>query len=265
MEKIELFKKYGFSEYEAKIYLALLKNHPLNGNNISLQSGVPSAKVYQNLPRLLEKGYIYLLNDGKQKSKKFYVPLPWEKLLTTLERSHKQDMESIEEHLKQIETKTENEWSKLYHIEGYDASIEMFQQLIEQTEQTILFSGWNKELMKTFTEIDSANKRGVSVVSILFDDTSESEIPWKHFQHHKGEFTNARHLGELVAVFDSKKAFILNAEDPAHGIISNHAALVNIAENYIRHDIYINRILPEFENILAEKYGRNLEKLITDF
>lgn len=265
MKKIELFKKYGFSEYEAKIYLALLKQHPMNGNNISLQSGVPSAKVYQNLPRLLEKGYIYLLNDGKENSKKFYVPLPWEKLLSLLESSHKQNMEMMEEHLKLIETKTEAEWSKLYHIEGYDASIELFQQLIEQAEQSILFSGWNNELMQAFTEIDSANKCGVSVVSILFDENANTDIPWTHFQHHKGQYTNARHLGELVAVFDSKKAFILNSENPAHGIISNHAALVNIAENYIRHDIYINRILSEFEDLLIERYGENLEKLITDF
>src|SRR5699024_7181609 len=102
LESIELFKKYGFSEYEAKIYLTLLKQHPLNGNNISLLSGVPSAKVYQNLPRLLEKGYIYLLNDGKQKSKKFYIPLPWEKLLKFLENTHNHDMKSMEDHLKHI-------------------------------------------------------------------------------------------------------------------------------------------------------------------
>ena len=265
MEKIELFKKYGFSEYEAKIYIALLKQHPMNGNNISLQSGVPSAKVYQNLPRLLEKGYIYLLNDGKQKSKKFYVPLPWEKLIALLEKSHKQDIEMMEEHLKHIETKIVDEWSKLYHIEGYDASIELFQQLIEQAEHSILLSGWDNELIQVFSEIDNANKRGVSVVSILFDKTSNQEIPWKHFQHHKGQFTNARHLGELVAIFDSTKAFILNSENPAHSIISNHSALVNIAENYIRHDIYINRILPDFEDILTEKYGNDLENLITDF
>src|SRR5699024_1557744 len=266
LEGFELFKKYGFSEYEAKIYLALLKQHPMNGNNISIKSGVPSAKVYQNLPRLIQKGYIYLVNDGKQKSKKFYVPLPWEKLLALLESSHKQDMRLMKDHLKHIETNVENEWSKLYHIEGYDASIELLQQLIEQTEHSIIFSGWNKELIQIFNEIDNANKRGISIVSILFDETNlNKNIHWKHFQHHKGQFTNARHLGEFVAVFDSKKALILNSETPAHGIISNHAAFVNIAENYIRHDIYINRSLPEFEGMLAEKYGENLEKLIMDF
>lgn len=265
LDKITLFKKYGFSEYEAKIYLTLLKQHPLNGNNISLESGVPSAKVYQNLPRLLEKGYIHLLNDGKQKSKKFYVPLPWEKLLALLEDSHKHDMEMMEDHLKNIKPNIEEEWSKLYHIEGYEASIQMFQQLIDQAEDSLLFSGWNSEIIQTIPNIENANRRGVSVISISFDDISKNKITWKHFQHHEGENTNARHLGELIAIIDANKAFILNANEPAHGIISNHAALVNMAENYIRHDIYINRILQDFENAFIAKYGENLEKLLNDF
>src|SRR5699024_8643343 len=113
---------------------------------------------------------------------------------------------------------------------------------------------------------DSANNRGISIVSILFDETNlNKNIQWKHFQHHKGQFTNARHLGEFVAVFDSNKALILNSETPDHGIISNYAAFVYIAEKYIRHDIYINSLLPEYEGMLAEKYGENPEKLIIDF
>ena len=265
MDKVELFKKYGFSEYEAKIYLSLLKEHPLNGNNISIQSGVPSAKVYQNLPRLLDKGYIFLLNNGTPKSKKFYVPLPWEKLLKFLENSHKQDMENMKLYLNSIETNTIDDWSRLYHIEGYEANMELFQQLIQQAESSILLSCWDKELIINYKDIESASNRGVSVVSILFDQTSFTDIPWKFFQHHKGEHTSARHLGELVAIFDQKKAFILSSKDSTHGIISNHSALINVAENYIRHDIYINRILTDFEDILTKRYGKSLEKLITDF
>lgn len=265
IEQIDLFKKYGLSEYETRIYLSLLRDHPLNGNNISVHSGVPSAKVYQNLPRLIEKGYIYLLNDGKQNSKKFYVPLPREKLLQLLESNHKQDMDNMKVYLNSIETNKENKWSRLYHIEGYEANLELLQQLIQETKHSIILSGWNEEFTLSHKDLESAYIRGVSIVSILFEQTSINDIPWKHFQHHKGDYTNARHLGELVAVFDHKKAFILNSVDPAHGIISNHAALVSVAENYVRHDIYINRILSEFEDVLIERFGKRLEELINDF
>src|SRR5699024_12821537 len=121
-----------------------------------------------------------------------------------IENYHKQDMRLMKDHLKHIETNVENEWSKLYHIEGYDASIELLQQLIEQTEHSIIFSGWNNELIQIFNEIDNANKRGISIVSILFDETNlNKNIKCKHFQHNKHQITNKRHIGAYGTVVES--------------------------------------------------------------
>ena len=49
-------KAIGFGEYEARAYCALLAQSPANGYQISVHSGVPRAKVYEVLDRLVFRG-----------------------------------------------------------------------------------------------------------------------------------------------------------------------------------------------------------------
>ena len=58
---IEQLKKAGLSEYEAKVYLALLELGPSDGIAISRKSNVPKTRVYDVLKDLSEKGLISLL------------------------------------------------------------------------------------------------------------------------------------------------------------------------------------------------------------
>ena len=48
-------KDLGFTEYEAKVYLALLKNHPASAYTVSQDSGVPHSRVYDVTRRLIRK------------------------------------------------------------------------------------------------------------------------------------------------------------------------------------------------------------------
>ncbi|MBO1001702.1 TrmB family transcriptional regulator [Pseudogracilibacillus auburnensis] len=265
MEIIDVLKRYNFSEYEAKIYLALLKQSPMNGNNIAVQSGVPSAKVYQTLPKLIDRDVVFLMNNGTPSGQKFYSPLPWKELLKNLKDSHKDNMGKMENYFKNIQPRIEEDWSRLYHMEGYEANVDLLKQLINKAEQSILFSCWSKEFLLLKDEFESAFNKGVDIKSILFDPKGIQEFLWEGFGHHQGRFTNERHLGELVAVFDQETVFVLNMESPPHGIISSHAALVKVAENYIRHDIYINQVINDFGDVMKEKYGDEFEDLLHKF
>ncbi len=39
-------KELGFTEYEAKVYMSLINEHPLSAYNVSKNSGVPHSRVY---------------------------------------------------------------------------------------------------------------------------------------------------------------------------------------------------------------------------
>lgn len=73
----------GFTEYEAKVYLALLRNHPATGYQVSKASGVPRSMVYQTLQKLVEKKVVYTLLSRPVT----YAPLAAEEIIGNIKKS----------------------------------------------------------------------------------------------------------------------------------------------------------------------------------
>lgn len=63
----------GFSPYEAKAYLALLRGGRQKGYEVAKGSGVPRSMVYQALERLVSRGAAYRVED---KEGVFYGAVP---------------------------------------------------------------------------------------------------------------------------------------------------------------------------------------------
>src|SRR5436853_3685729 len=57
-----LLQQLGFSEYEARAYLALLQRNPVNGYELAKTSGLPRANIYAVLQKLEERGAIVRLD-----------------------------------------------------------------------------------------------------------------------------------------------------------------------------------------------------------
>ena len=58
MDLVSELKQIGFTEYEAKVYLALLNRYPATGYQLSKTSGVPRSMVYETLRRLHTRGAV---------------------------------------------------------------------------------------------------------------------------------------------------------------------------------------------------------------
>ncbi len=105
MNNIRLFekiKRLGFSEYEAKCYLALLERKSLNVGEVAKLAGIPKPNAYESLEKLLSKGLSVLI-PGKMK--KYAAADPWllkEKSLENLDTSIETELENLEEKRKEI-------------------------------------------------------------------------------------------------------------------------------------------------------------------
>ena len=75
----------GFSEYEAKAYVALLRKSPVTGYELAKLSGVPRSMIYEVAGKLTARGAAMTLRkDGAIQ----YAPVPAEELLEHLHREH---------------------------------------------------------------------------------------------------------------------------------------------------------------------------------
>ncbi|WP_082232759.1 TrmB family transcriptional regulator [Halobacillus massiliensis] len=264
-EIVGTLKEFGLTEYEAKIYVSLLSNQPSNGNNIAKLSGVPAPKVYGALQKMKEQGLVFTVSGGKNGKQVRYSPLPYKDLLKTKKDTFMNQLDFLDDSLAEVSSNSDVDWSELFMVEGYESSMEVVKTAIEECHSQIILSCWKRELNGLKDLLLETHHRGVKVVTLVFDD-KPVDVPWISFTHFKEGLALERHNGEFSLVVDNRKAILLQSlENSPHSVVSSHPVMVSTTRNYIRHDIYVNRMINDFEKTITEHYGTELENLIADF
>ncbi|MFG6150212.1 TrmB family transcriptional regulator [Halobacillus sp. B23F22_1] len=264
-EIISTLKEFGMTEYEAKIYITLLRHQPSNGNTIAKLSGVPAPKVYGALQKMREQGLVFTVSGGDNGKKVRYSPLPYKELLESKKDTFMNHLEFLDHSLEEVSTRSDVEWSELFLIEGYSSSMEVVQTAISECESSVIISCWKREFDVLKELLLKTHQRGIKVVTLIFDD-EQNDVPWNAFTHYKEGVALGRHRGEFSLVVDNRKAILLQSlEDAPHSVVSSHPVMVSTTRNYIRHDIYVNRMIKDFEETITDHYGNDLKNLINDF
>lgn len=63
----DILKQIGLTEYEAEIYLALLANGQISAYELAEKAGLYRQVTYDSLKRLMEKGFVSEVTEGKKK------------------------------------------------------------------------------------------------------------------------------------------------------------------------------------------------------
>lgn len=238
---------------------------PSNGNEIAKQSGVPTPKVYETLRNMKKKGLVYVVSDNEQGKSIKYQAFPFKKILKIKETNFMNDINFLKETLPKISSSNHPKWTDLFVIEGYPAFIEVIQSSIVKAQSEIIMSCWMKEFNILKNLLVEAYNRKVNITTLIFDG-HDIKVPWRNFTHYNNAEINRRHLGEFSLVIDQKQTFLHHSwKSSPHTVVSNHPATSLVTRNYIRHDIYVNRILKDFQEEMIHYYGEKLEKLIDDF
>lgn len=261
----ERLKRIGFTEYESKVYITLLASHPANGNEIANLSGVPGAKVYSCLQGMTEKGYVSVIyEEGIAKPKVKYMATPYEQILNNHLKNVSQDIKFLKKELKRINDKRPENTIKqeLYQIFDNDMTFNTIKDLINSSQKSIYICYWQEHFKIIERDLIDAYERNVKIVSLSFDDSIKKPY-WHQTIHLHADIVRDRHLYELNMVIDEKVIVISKLhENNTFTVVSDNLALVQTALNYIRHDIYINRMLHDFYDSAVHLYGSDLQGLI---
>jgi sugar-specific transcriptional regulator TrmB len=263
-EIVNGLKQLGFTEYEARIYATLLRSHPLNGNAIATQSGVPGPKVYETLRKMQENEIVFQVSGGDKSNQIRYSPLPYAELLSRKEQAFMGNMNFLSEALAKISSMSDNHWTEHFIIYGYEAALEAIRTAIDEARQEIYISCWMKQLEQLMEPLKAAHDRGVRIISLTFDQPAE-KLPWRNIVHLQGKAL-LRHDGEFSFVMDQKQAINFQMlHDSPHAVVSSHPVTIATTRNYIRHDLFLNRVTMDFEKEFRERYGPDQEAIIDEF
>src|SRR5690349_12706316 len=92
MDMVDQLTALGLTEYESKVYLALLREHPATGYQLSKAAGIPRSMVYEALGRLEARGAA--LSTLEEKAT-LYRPVPPDTLLGRFETETRQRVAAL--------------------------------------------------------------------------------------------------------------------------------------------------------------------------
>lgn len=234
-ELLKEMQNIGFTNYEAKIYIALLQKNPATGYEISKLSGVPQAKVYENISRLSDSGTV--LTIGSEPSK--YVPLPPEELLKTTQANFEKSIRMLRERLSALNRVQRLDY--VWNIKGFDLTMEKAIQMIHEAQSELTLSLWEEEILYLHDEIIEAVNRRVDVNILLY---GKIKIEGLDIHYHGSEEKLKKQVGGrwLTIVVDKKEVLTgeVNRETEGVSIWTANQSIVFISLRAIEHEIYIS-------------------------
>lgn len=152
---------FGLSETELLCYKFMLSHHPVNGYQISLDSGIPRSRIYDILRSLKRKGLVSEVEKGK------YVPLPAEETLKRIEEQVEGKLNRLKKELIQPVEKIDYEY--VWTLEGHEKVIDKAREMISASEKEIYMRLYLEEAYRLVDELGAAVSRGVEIKSIAMD------------------------------------------------------------------------------------------------
>lgn len=237
---IEQMQSIGFNQYESKAYVALVKLGKSTAYQISKESGIPRARVYDVLKRLAEQG-IAIQEEINEAT--YYSPLPVDVFLASIQSKWKTTFSTIHISLKQVEAVQPAPDNRVVSVQGKDAILAYCETLLEKAERKVIVSLWSGMYEMLEPLLKEAAHR-CKMKGIVF----QVEEPIQGLDLHR-ETSFVEGIGErkwfilsvdgremLYGPSVEQRDIAFHTDDPVH---------IYLLENYVWHDILVNRLVKE--------------------
>lgn len=247
----------GFSEYEAKAYTALVSENPATAYEIARSSGIPTSKIYEVISRLLEKGVVIIADENKTKR---YIPIDPAEFIESRKNRLETTLDELKQDLTDIQSHTDI--SYIWNVRDYESLMEKAKRMVDSSGKNLLISGWNEELSFLEDSLKNQEKNYIQIAIVHFGGTC---IRAGQMFRHPIEDTLYNEKGGrgFVIIADSKEALMATVfdENRVEGAWSVNKGYVTLAEDYVKHDIYIMKIVQRFDQQLIDRFGERYHKL----
>ncbi len=235
MDLLQELIAIGFTEYEAKVYLALLRESPATGYQLSKNSGVPRSMVYEALGRLVVRGAILKTDDRRAT---LYRPVPPEILLDRFQMERDLLIKNLRTELSAIyDTQQEDYY---WTIKGSGSILSYALQIIGKAETEILVVLNDTDLAEIKIPLENACQRGVSISALL---TGTGELGCGEVVRHPPLESELQELDRmLVLVVDNQQVLIANRDLEVTATITHNINLVLITRQFIWMELFAQRI-----------------------
>lgn len=236
MTLLDNLSALGFTEYEARVYLALLKEYPATGYQLSKQAGIPRSMVYEALGRLDVRGAVLKAEEARVT---LYRPLPPDVLLNRLEQEYARLLDALRRDLNAIYLAQEEE--HLWTLRGEERILNYAQNMLAHAEREAMLVLNDANLHRLQAALLAAAERGVSIGALL---TGEAPLEVGITVHHPPHETRLHNLTDsLVVVIDEREVLIASTQGTEYtATITANNNMVRISRQFVWMELFAHRI-----------------------
>lgn len=231
---IERMMKLGFTLYESRAYISLLREYPATRYEISKRSDVPRSAIYNVVQKLESAGIVNALSTDPIK----YMPLPPDKLLNLIEKKHESEVKEFRESVSNVHVGIER--GQLWNVTGYTNLILKAKEIILNATEQLYVSAWMRELEELSDELHDAMARGVQITVFSLTDVPAHLGRCYNYGFNEAdlELTEKRNL---ILIRDNREMLMgeANVEHPKKAAWTHNEAFIEISTNYIIQDIML--------------------------
>jgi HTH-type transcriptional regulator, sugar sensing transcriptional regulator len=248
----------GLTEYEAKAYAGLLSHGgEMTSYEIAKVSQIPTSKIYEIVGRLAEREIIHSTETGTTKR---YTALDPTEFIAQYRHEMESSLTRLSKDLASLGTNSRR--STIWNIGEYDLLLDKGSRMIESAKKSVLISLWAEEMNLLHPLLKKCEKRKIKVAAVHFGETEISA--GQLFPHPIADTIFEEKGGRgLTIVTDSSEALVGTIHDSGsvEGGFSENRGFVTLAEDYIKHDIYIMKIVSRYDGELIRRFGKNYAML----
>ncbi|EMA6343173.1 TrmB family transcriptional regulator [Bacillus cytotoxicus] len=237
---LQKIQTLGLNQYETKAYVSLVKHGTSSAYQVSKNSGVPRARIYEILDSLEQKGIVMReeVNEAVE-----YSPLPVDVFLETIREKWEKTYTYVEQELKVFEKKEPETDPKVTTLKGEENILAFCKILIRRAEKKIIISIWDTMYEKLLIELQKKEPE-CSVKGIVF----QVEKPLRGLEMHR-KTSYVENIGEhkwfIISIDGKEMVYGHSIEKRGHAFYTDDPVHVYLLENYIWHDILVNRLVRE--------------------
>lgn len=259
MELLGNLSAIGFTEYEAKVYMALLRDNPANGYQVSKRSGVPRSMVYEALGRLYARGAV-LTTAGEEKST-LYRPLPPDVLLDRYDQEQRHLISDLRDGLRALHTAADED--HVWSISGRSSVLSYAGQMIRRARQDVWLVVNDAALETLRPQISAASKRGLRLGTLL---TGKGELEIGEAVRHPQRESEAQELTDtVVVVADGAEALIASTLGDMTATVTRNRQLVLIARQFVWMELFAQRVYTRLGAKLLAKLDPEDQKILEGY
>jgi sugar-specific transcriptional regulator TrmB len=254
-ELVEKLVQLGFSSYEARAYISLLKHHPVTGYELAKSSGIPPSKIYEVIAKLLSRSIISPLSGKPTK----YLPQDNRIFLKSLRANFHDTIDYLEKHLP---TLGDIDIDYVWNVNDMNNFMTMVKDIIRGAKNNIIVLGWDSELREIMGDLKKCKVKSKLAIIQFGSMNVDIGVVYNHGIEKVLESEKGGRMFSLVADGSNLLQGIFSESKTVRGIYTSHPSLVEMAIDHMVHEIYTTKMYDKFAKEMDRKFGgKHLKKL----